>query len=132
MFKTWVTVFTVSHSIRTSEKTQFFIQILFGKEYKFLKHILRSFLYPSVASSLLFPSILHSSPFTDFFATTLRKSNLHNLLFHSEYSVYHLKYLLCKLTGCFLNHTFLNIQGDSKRWTEFRTSIFPELYMVCE
>ena len=25
-----------------------------------------------------------------------------------------------------------NIQGDSKRWTQFRTSIFPELYMVCE
>jgi len=24
------------------------------------------------------------------------------------------------------------IQGDSKRWTQFRTSIFPELYMVCE
>ena len=24
------------------------------------------------------------------------------------------------------------IQGDSKRWTQFRKSIFPELYMVCE
>ena len=24
------------------------------------------------------------------------------------------------------------IQGDSKRWTQFRTSIFPELYTVCE
>jgi len=24
------------------------------------------------------------------------------------------------------------IQGDSKRWTQFRTSIFPELYMACE
>ena len=24
------------------------------------------------------------------------------------------------------------IQRDSKRWTQFRTSIFPELYMVCE
>jgi len=24
------------------------------------------------------------------------------------------------------------IQGDSKIWTEFRMSIFPELYMVCE
>ena len=23
------------------------------------------------------------------------------------------------------------IQRDSKRWTQFRTSIFPELYMVC-
>ena len=27
---------------------------------------------------------------------------------------------------------FLNIQHDSKRWTQFCTSIFPELYMVCE
>ena len=25
----------------------------------------------------------------------------------------------------------VQIQRDSKRWTEFRTSIFPELYMVC-
>jgi len=25
-----------------------------------------------------------------------------------------------------------NIQGDSKRWTQFRTSIFPELYTVCD
>jgi hypothetical protein len=25
-----------------------------------------------------------------------------------------------------------NIQGDSKRWTQFRTSMFSELYMVCE
>jgi len=25
-----------------------------------------------------------------------------------------------------------DIQGDSKRWTQFRTSVFPELYMVCE
>jgi len=25
-----------------------------------------------------------------------------------------------------------DIQGDSKRWTEFRTSIFPELHMVRE
>jgi hypothetical protein len=24
------------------------------------------------------------------------------------------------------------IQCDSKRWTQFRTSIFPELYMVCK
>jgi hypothetical protein len=24
------------------------------------------------------------------------------------------------------------IQRDSKRWTQFRTSIFPELYIVCE
>ena len=24
------------------------------------------------------------------------------------------------------------LQRDSKRWTQFRTSIFPELYMVCE
>ena len=24
------------------------------------------------------------------------------------------------------------IQGDSKRLTQFRTSIFPELYLVCE
>ena len=28
--------------------------------------------------------------------------------------------------------TLLEIQLDSKRWTQFRTSIFPELYMVCE
>ena len=26
----------------------------------------------------------------------------------------------------------IKIQGDSKRWTQFRTPIFPELYMVCE
>jgi len=26
----------------------------------------------------------------------------------------------------------LKIQRDSKRWTQFRTSVFPELYMVCE
>ena len=25
-----------------------------------------------------------------------------------------------------------NIQRDSERWTQFRMSIFPELYMVCE
>ena len=25
-----------------------------------------------------------------------------------------------------------NTQGDSKRWTQFRTSTFPELYTVCE
>ena len=28
--------------------------------------------------------------------------------------------------------TVPSVQGDSKRWTQFRTSIFPELYMVCE
>jgi hypothetical protein len=26
----------------------------------------------------------------------------------------------------------IKIQSDSKRWTQFCTSIFPELYMVCE
>ena len=26
----------------------------------------------------------------------------------------------------------LLIQDDSKRWTQFHTSVFPELYMVCE
>jgi len=26
----------------------------------------------------------------------------------------------------------LHIEGDSKRWTQFRTSISPELYTVCE
>jgi len=26
----------------------------------------------------------------------------------------------------------LNIQRDSKRWTQIPTAIFPELYMVCE
>ena len=26
----------------------------------------------------------------------------------------------------------INVQRDSKRWTQFRTSIFPELYTVCE
>jgi hypothetical protein len=25
-----------------------------------------------------------------------------------------------------------NLQRDLKQWTQFRTSIFPELYMVCE
>jgi len=30
------------------------------------------------------------------------------------------------------NVAHLDIQGDSKRWTQFRTSIFPKLYMVCE
>ena len=24
------------------------------------------------------------------------------------------------------------VHGDSKRWTQFRKSIFPELHMVCE
>ena len=28
--------------------------------------------------------------------------------------------------------SLLKIQRDSKRGTQFRTSIFPELYMVCE
>jgi hypothetical protein len=28
--------------------------------------------------------------------------------------------------------TKLKIQRDSKRWTQFLTSIFPEIYMVCE
>ena len=27
---------------------------------------------------------------------------------------------------------YKTIQGGSKRWTQFRTSIFPELYKVCE
>ena len=31
-----------------------------------------------------------------------------------------------------VNKLFNEIQDDSKRWTQFRTSIFPELYMVCE
>ena len=31
-----------------------------------------------------------------------------------------------------VGHSKIYIQGDSKRWTQFRTSIFPELYMVCE
>jgi hypothetical protein len=26
----------------------------------------------------------------------------------------------------------IDIQCDSKRWTQFCTSVFPELYMVCE
>ena len=34
------------------------------------------------------------------------------------------------LTDC--RSVILYIQGDLKRWAEFRTSIFPELYMVCE
>jgi len=28
--------------------------------------------------------------------------------------------------------THTRIQGDSKRWTQFRTSIFPELCTACE
>ena len=24
------------------------------------------------------------------------------------------------------------VQRDSKKWTQFRTAIYPELYMVCE
>jgi len=38
----------------------------------------------------------------------------------------------------FLNHLqvvtigYFNIQRDSKRWTQLRTFIFPELYIVCE
>jgi len=32
----------------------------------------------------------------------------------------------------FMFHTADIIQRDSKRWTQFRTSIFPELCMVCE
>jgi hypothetical protein len=26
----------------------------------------------------------------------------------------------------------IKVQRDLERWTQFRTSIFPELYMVCE
>ena len=32
----------------------------------------------------------------------------------------------------FWNNSSVLIQGDKNRWTKFRTSIFPELYMVCE
>ena len=28
--------------------------------------------------------------------------------------------------------TKISVQRDSKRWTQFRTSVFPELYTVCE
>ena len=38
-----------------------------------------------------------------------------------------LLHLIC--TVLFQTHS---VQRDSKRWTQFRTSIFPELYMVCE
>jgi len=32
----------------------------------------------------------------------------------------------------FQDHSQTNIQRDSKRWTQYRTTIFPELYTVCE
>ena len=31
-----------------------------------------------------------------------------------------------------LQNFYVDIQDDSKRWTQIRTSIFPELYVVCE
>jgi hypothetical protein len=42
-----------------------------------------------------------------------------------------LNYTECELrTEAF--YRSYNIQDDSKRWTLFRTSVFPELYTVCE
>ena len=31
-----------------------------------------------------------------------------------------------------VQYLVVNIQRDSRRWTQFRKSIFPELCMVCE
>jgi len=36
---------------------------------------------------------------------------------------------VCCIGCCFVS---VSVQRDSKRWTQFRTSIFPELYTVCE
>jgi len=33
---------------------------------------------------------------------------------------------------CVCVYIYIYIQRDSKTWTQFRRSIFPELYMVCE
>jgi len=48
----------------------------------------------------------------------------------------------CMVCGLFTLHAeahtsrimpnFAEVQRDSKRWAQFHTSIFPELYMVCE
>jgi hypothetical protein len=40
------------------------------------------------------------------------------------------KELLCLIVNLYVINYVL--QRDSKRWTQIRTSIFPELYMVCE
>ena len=44
-----------------------------------------------------------------------------------------LKAILTRSKNCpiRINNT-TELKSDSKRWTQFRTSIFPELYMVCE
>ena len=40
--------------------------------------------------------------------------------------------VLKKCGGNMVLTHFHIIQRDSKGWTQFHTSIFPELYMVCE
>ena len=55
---------------------------------------------------------------------TLRKRCFPPIAFHFTTALYYL--LDIKIMEINV------IQRDSKRWTQFRTSIFPELYMVCE
>ena len=42
------------------------------------------------------------------------------------YPLYHIFHITSQMAR------FKKIQGDSKRWTKFCTSIFPEQYMLCE
>ena len=41
-----------------------------------------------------------------------------------------IQHAMRRIVICGLPHS--TVQRDSKRWTQFRTSVFPELYMVCE
>ena len=47
------------------------------------------------------------------------------------YGEHSASYFYCPSEQCVVV-CVLHIQVDEKRWTQFRTSIFPELYMVCE
>jgi hypothetical protein len=63
------------------------------------------------------------------FAHTKNWSIPHHL-FLDAYFIF--MYMHCNHCHRVTAHLQLKIQRDSKRWTQFRTSIFPELYMVCE
>jgi hypothetical protein len=147
MFETWVTVFTILHSIRTSEKTQFFILILFGKEYIFLKHFVMQF---SVAFSCILSLI---SKF--FFIAVCLEMSCYNSVEkeHTHCAVpFWIFSLLLEIFAlysyiCFLNHTFLNIFYFSSLqfaglkhsffflllldWVRFRTPVLSLIVIWC-